>query len=87
MEHVGADYDKSLIPGELDLFEILTNPSEVFGVSVEGERKTTPQQQLQLRKNRGQFTAAEDNLLLRGVVRILQYVPVKHPFALWSSSR
>lgn len=28
----------------------------------------SPEQQTSLRKNRGQFTAAEDNLLLRGVV-------------------
>ena len=70
LEHVGAAFDKTIIPGNLDLFEILTNPSEVFGTIIGEEMKTTPQQQMLLRKNRSQFTAAEDNLLLRGVVRI-----------------
>ena len=70
----GADYDGDLIPGYRDLSQLLTYPGEVVGSPAEAVNKVkeivamSPEQQLSLRRNRGQFTASEDNLLLRGVV-------------------
>ena len=54
--------------------QLLTFPGEVVGSPAEAVTRIkevvamSPQQETLLRKNRGQFTASEDNLLLRGVV-------------------
>lgn len=72
--HARADFDRDLIPGYVDLSNLLTFPAEVLGSPAEAVVKVkeaitmSPEQQTSLRKNRGQFTASEDNLLLRGVV-------------------
>lgn len=67
LEQAGAKIHEGLLPGKTDIGNALCDPKEVFG-----EHYTPPTsipQQIQLRKNRNQFTAAEDNLILRGVVR------------------
>ena len=72
--HARADYDKNLIPGYRDLSQLLTFPGEFARSPAEVVNKIkdkiplTKEQQTELRKNRGQFTTSEDNLLLRGVV-------------------
>jgi len=65
LQHARADYDRNLIPGCIDLSQVLTYPSEIMGSDV-GMPMNKEQQKL-LRQNKLQFTAAEDNLLLRGV--------------------
>lgn len=69
LQHAKADYDKSLIPGYKELSQILTYPYEVMGD--ETGMPMSEDQQKSLRMNKLQFTAAEDNLLLRGVVSAL----------------
>lgn len=72
--HARADYDSNLIPGYRDLSELLTFPGEFLGSPAQAVNKIkdmfkmSKEQQMSLRKNRGQFTTSEDNLLLRGVV-------------------
>ncbi len=66
LRHARADYDRNIIPGYRELYHHLTYPSEIMGTE-EGMPMSEDQQRL-LRSNRAQFTAAEDNLLLRGVV-------------------
>jgi len=73
LQHARADYDKNIIPGYRDLSELLTYPGEIMGSPVEAIKRKregiilNTEEQLSLRKNRVQFTASEDNLLLRGV--------------------
>jgi hypothetical protein len=64
--HAAADIDEDLLPGTRDVSDLLSDPKEVFGPSF--EKPTSITQQIMLRKDRNQFTAAEDNLVLRGVV-------------------
>lgn len=66
LHHARADYDRSLIPGYRDLAQVLTYPSEIMGNEV--GMPMSQEQQKFLRQNKLQFTTAEDNLLLRGVV-------------------
>jgi hypothetical protein len=66
LHHARADYDRNLIPGYKDLSNILPYPSEMMD-NDSGMPMSREQQKL-LRQNKLQFTAAEDNLLLRGVV-------------------
>lgn len=72
--HARADYDKNLIPGYRDLSKLLTFPGEFAGSPAQAVNKIkdiipmSREEQTNLRKNRGQFTTSEDNLLLRGVV-------------------
>ena len=68
MKYAQADYDTDLIPGYRDITELISYPAEVLINSPNG--KLTKEQEIQLRKNKCQFTAAEDNLLLRGVVSL-----------------
>ncbi len=74
LRHARADYNRDIVPGYLDLSQFLTYPGEVVGSPAEAVSKAqeievmSNEQQTYLRKNRGQFTASEDNLLLRGVV-------------------
>lgn len=63
--HAGAKYDERLLPGVGDVSFVLSEPKEVFGAGF--FPPATEEQQLGLRRNRNQFTAAEDNLVLRGV--------------------
>jgi len=73
LRHARADYSRELVPGYRDLSHILTYPGEVVGSPAQAVDKAqeleamSSEQQTSLRKNRGQFTASEDNLLLRGV--------------------
>jgi len=72
LQHAGADYDESIIPGYRDLSKVLSNRSEVFDNQMMNVEKKVQvdmkaEKEIQLRKCSGQFTAAEDNLLLRGV--------------------
>lgn len=69
LQHARADYDKSMIPGYRDLSELVSYRSEVYGDSCQ-PAKIMFEKEIQLRKCRGQFTGAEDNLLLRGVVSL-----------------
>jgi hypothetical protein len=66
LRHAGANYDELYIPGTHDMAELVSDAKEVFGPNF--QPPTTIPQQIQLRKNRIHFTAAEDNLVLRGVV-------------------
>ena len=72
LRHARADYDRTLVPGYRDLSYLLTYPTEVTGGENSNNETsvsiTSKEQQRLLRQNRSQFTAAEDNLLLRGVV-------------------
>lgn len=74
LEQAGAKIDDSLLPGKRDLHEIVSDAREVFGQDF--VPPTSIPQQIILRRNRNQFTAAEDNLVLRGVVRIALLVVV-----------
>ena len=66
LRHAGADYDRNIVCGYKELSNVLTYPSEVMGRDV--GMPMSEDQQKSLRSNRLQFTCAEDNLLLRGVV-------------------
>ena len=68
LRQAGTKYEESFIPGARDVSELVCHAKEVFGDDF--EPPTTIAQQVQLRKNRNVFTAAEDNLLLRGVVSV-----------------
>lgn len=70
LQYAKADYNKDLIPGHKELSHILTYPYEVMGD--ETGMPMSEDQQKSLRMNKSQFTAAEDNLLLRGVVSFFQ---------------
>jgi len=72
LQHARADYDKSMIPGYRDLSELVSYRSEVCG-SCCLPGKMAFEKEIQLRKCRGQFTSAEDNLLLRGVVSVITF--------------
>ena len=65
LKKAGADIHLDYLPSYKDLSECITFPKEVFGQHF--ALPCTPQQQLVLRKNRNQFTASEDNLVLRGI--------------------
>ena len=69
LEQAGAKIDEKLLPGKRDVSQLVCEAREVFGNDF--KPPATIPQQIQLRKNRNQFTAAEDNLILRGVVRII----------------
>jgi len=63
----GAEIDVMCIPGRVDLGKHLTYPPEAFDFPGNVKSYLTKAQQLELKKNRNQFTAGEDNLILRGV--------------------
>mmetsp|Transcript_27904 Transcript_27904/g.56468 ORF Transcript_27904/g.56468 Transcript_27904/m.56468 type:complete len:1493 (-) Transcript_27904:2915-7393(-) len=65
LQQAGAHYNKEMIPGRTDPSELLSYPQELLGPKF----KTPMSKPLQVlvRKNRSQFTSAEDNLVLRGV--------------------
>ena len=65
LQQAGAHYNKKMIPGRTDPSELLSYPQELLGPKF----KTPMSKPLQVlvRKNRSQFTSAEDNLVLRGV--------------------
>jgi len=73
LNHAKADVDPDYVPGQLELYSILTHAPEAFSDEAKGQDPTkvksplTRMQKLELRKNRNQFTAGEDNLILRGV--------------------
>lgn len=68
LKHAGAEVDASLVPGSVDLGDLLTHAPEAFAEPEKVNRPLTKSQRLELRKNKNQFTAGEDNLILRGVV-------------------
>eukprot|EP00804_Cyclotella_cryptica_P003787 CCRYP_008928-RB/>CCRYP_008928-RB protein AED:0.16 eAED:0.12 QI:0/0.54/0.5/1/0.54/0.41/12/11630/1488 len=67
LKHAGAEVDASLVPGSVDLGDLLTHAPEAFAEPEKVNRPLTKTQRLELRKNKNQFTAGEDNLILRGV--------------------
>ena len=73
LEHAKADIDPDFVPGQVDLYNILTHAPEAFGNVTKGQEPSkikcplAKTHRLELRQNRNQFTAAEDNLILRGV--------------------
>lgn len=68
LRHAGAEIDPRYVPGRVDLGQHLTYAPEAFESPEKVIAPLTREQQTELRKNRGQFTAGEDNLILRGVV-------------------
>ncbi|KAL3794951.1 hypothetical protein HJC23_004328 [Cyclotella cryptica] len=68
LKHAGAEVDASLVPGSVDLGDLLTHAPEAFAEPEKVNRPLTKTQRLELRKNKNQFTAGEDNLILRGVL-------------------
>jgi len=75
LRHARADYETRIIPGRRDLTEVVTYPMEV----THGKPTLTVEHEIQLRRNRYQFTAVEDNLLLRGVVSISLSISLADP--------
>lgn len=73
LNHAKADVDPDYVPGQLELYNILTHAPEAFSDESKGQDPSkvklqlTKIQKLELRKSRNQYTAAEDNLILRGV--------------------
>lgn len=72
LEQAGAKIDQDLLPGKHDIARVLCDPKEALGVNY--KPPTSINEEIYLRKNRSQFTAAEDNLVLRGVVRIMLFL-------------
>ena len=66
LHNAGAVYDDKLVPGKHDISEYLSYPLEFFGNNY--KVPLTMENQLKLRKSKYHFTAAEDNLLLMGIV-------------------
>jgi hypothetical protein len=69
LEQAGAEIEETAIPASLDVSTVLSDPTEFFGADFKGECTTS--QNVALRRDRNQFTSAEDNLVLRGVVSVL----------------
>ena len=73
LDHSKADVDPDYVPGKFELYNILTHAPEAFTDESKGQDPSkvkcplTKIQKLELRKNRNQYTAAEDSLILRGV--------------------
>jgi len=65
LQEAGSNIQEALIPNKKDISANISHPKEFFGPMF--APPTNPDQELALRKNRNQFTAAEDNLVLRGV--------------------
>ena len=73
LQHARADYDRSMIPGYRDISELVSYRSEIISDSC-SQGKLSFEKEIRLRKCRAQFTVAEDNLLLRGVVSIFALI-------------
>jgi Myb-like DNA-binding domain len=74
LQNAGANVHEEMLPAGRDLAENFTSITETLGIDDNDDDNSyrppitiTPQQELALRKNRNLFTAAEDNLILRGV--------------------
>ena len=63
--------DEQLVPGKTDLCELFTHTPEAFAEPEKVNTVLTKAQRLELRRNKSQFTAGEDNLILRGVVSLV----------------
>jgi len=81
LDQAGSKIDEVLLPGKRDLSQVVADAREIFG-SEFAPPMTIPQQ-IQLRKNRNQFTAAEDNLILRGVVSCCAIFLLLRSFAIF----
>ena len=68
LQLVGADYYTEFIPEFNTISHSLTYPKEISQQEVEDELIFTRIDEMKLRCSKAQFTAAEDNLVLRGVV-------------------
>ena len=66
LQHARAEYDQALLPGRQDILSLFTYPLEICSKI---EDKPSRNEEYMIRKSRHMFTSAEDNLLLRGVVR------------------
>lgn len=71
LRHAGAEIDAALVPGLVDLSELVTHAPEAFVDREKVNPPLTKAQRLELRRNKTQFTAGEDNLILRGVVSLM----------------
>lgn len=60
--------NESLVPGRIDMVDIFTHAPEAFKEPETVTTTLTKAQCFELRRNKLQFTAGEDNLILRGVV-------------------
>lgn len=73
LNHAKAEVDPNYVPGQFELYHSLTHAPEVFSdlgldpIKMKVKAPLTKEYKLQLRKSRNQFTAGEDNLILRGV--------------------
>jgi hypothetical protein len=74
----GNDYDPAWLPDapNREYSELLSQPKEVFGPDF--SPPCAPEQVAVLRRDRNQFTAAEDSLVFRGVVRFLNWLFFKY---------
>jgi hypothetical protein len=70
-QHTAArgDWDPSWLPGAREYSTLLSQPKEVFGEIFQPPCR--PDQIHTLKRDRNQFTAAEDSLVFRGVVRLM----------------
>lgn len=60
--------NECLVPGRVDYCDLFTHAPEAFARPDDVGEQLTKAQNYELRKNKNQFTAGEDNLILRGVV-------------------
>eukprot|EP00559_Dactyliosolen_fragilissimus_P004084 CAMPEP_0184860388 /NCGR_PEP_ID=MMETSP0580-20130426/5288_1 /TAXON_ID=1118495 /ORGANISM="Dactyliosolen fragilissimus" /LENGTH=1649 /DNA_ID=CAMNT_0027357477 /DNA_START=36 /DNA_END=4985 /DNA_ORIENTATION=+ len=65
LRHARADYCESSLPCHLNLSQFLSYPAE--STRDQKCRDLDEEEEIESRRNRNQFTTAEDNLLLRGV--------------------
>ena len=68
LRHAGAEVNESLVPGRIAYSDLFTHAPEAFARPDAVRDVLTKAQNYELRKNKNQFTAGEDNLILRGVV-------------------
>lgn len=68
LRHAGVEVNESLVPGRVDYSDLFTHAPEAVSKPDEVGETLTKAQRYELRKNKLQFTAGEDNLILRGVV-------------------
>lgn len=65
LKQSGANIDPTYVPSTQDVTTLLSDPSEVFGK--DSPIPTSEPQVVMLKKDRNQFTSAEDSLVFRGV--------------------
>jgi hypothetical protein len=71
LRHAGTEVNQSLVPGRIDMVDMFTHAPEAFKEPETVTSTLTKAQCYELRRNKNQFTAGEDNLILRGVVSVI----------------